>query len=756
MASIRQTHFGAGELSPLLWGRTDLRLYGAGLRVMRNFFPSKQSMAVSRPGTQLVRATKFTTGPHSPVRLVPWVINGTSSYVLEFGEYYIRFHQAGATVLSGGVPLELVTSFTSDEVASITFAQVGDVMTVCHANHRPAELKHLADGSWTFLDTVFAPPEPYQLNLAGDTRLLRPRLFQPTGADNPFTDDSTHRAREWQWRVSMTIQKSDGSRAETTSVLVTNITEGLVTDPAGQEIGSRNITLYEDRPVKVLIDTGSGDVGAASRAQGRVLAYNVYRGRGELFGFVGSTTTFEFVDVGDAPNYAIQPLLGEDPRAVTALDGTTTYDTFSAVAFAQERRILAGSALRPAWLFCSATGNYGDFDAHKVPLASQALVFELASRRREYIRNIIGLKNRLFVFTDSSVWLVGGSQGDPLTPDNIQAQVESEIGANRLLPLVINDAVLHVSARGRSVRALVTDTNDGFPQGVRGEDISEHAAHLFFGGETPVDGVVVTKDIVDWCYAHEPWGLVWAVRADGVLLSLTRSSEMWGWARHDTTGRVIACCAVPEANEDAVYLVVQRANGQYLERMASRVRNDTVEDDAALDCALRYQGAPTQTLTGLWHLEGQEVWCVAKGSPPMGPMTVSAGTVTLPELPAVNNVSLIDGDQVVLFVGLPFTPELETLGVVTTDSRAKQKQVLAVTWEVDQSRGLWAGQDFDHLTEWRQRRVTDGYLPPANSTEVFTMPVNGNWDKHARAVLRQTLPLPVTVVGLTREVDVGG
>jgi len=267
----------------------------------------------------------------------------------------------------------------------------------------------------------------------------------------------------------------------------------------------------------------------------------------------------------------------------------------------------------------------------------------------------------------------------------------------------------------------------------------------------------LANPLVDWCYQEDPFGLVWAVRSDGTLLSLTFSAAdaTWAWGRHDTDGQVLACASIPEVDEDYVYLVVDRpvdgTTRRYIERMASRVTKGGVDDAVCLDGAIRYHGAPTAHIDILSHLEGKSVYATGKGLPVYGPFTVADGAINLPEVPAAN-----DGSSLTLYVGLPFTPEAETLDAVSTESRLKQKSVLRVGFEVDGSRGLYVGQGFSDLVEWRQRQVSDSYGAVGAATELVDVAVNGRWDKAARAALRQTLPLPVTLLGITREFDVGG
>ena len=113
-----------------------------------------------------------------------------------------------------------------------------------------------------------------------------------------------------------------------------------------------------------------------------------------------------------------------------------------------------------------------------------------------------------------------------------------------------------------------------------------------------------------------------------------------------------------------------------------------------------------------------------------------------------------NGSNVTGWVGLRYQPELETLDAVAGDLR--QKSVVKVGIEVSDSKGVYAGQDPSSLTQWTQRTLGAGYGVPSNASEVVEVVVQGRWDRSARVTLRQSLPLPLTVLGINREVDGGG
>lgn len=735
MAVIRQTNFSGGELSPLLWGRTDLAKFAVGLRKCRNFFISKQGAAVSRPGTLYVGTTKDNAG----VRLVPFIYADDQSYVLEFGDQYLRVWNPGGSLaeVSPGVT-EIATPYQLTDLAKLQWAQSGDVLTLCHPSHEPRELSRLGEGSWT-LTTVSFDAQAHG---------LPPTFVRLKEAP---TEDAPHPAREWKWQVTMLWRDAAGRTYETTPFTITYI--GAVTPYSSVP---QRVVVYPDRAVTLLFS----DMGLT---QEKFLGYNVYRGRGNLWGLVGSTddTARTFVDVGREPDYTVAPPQGLNPfKAYDASDTLLRTEKPSTAAFFEERRVFGGTVERPGFLFCSATGDYADFDERLAPMDSQSIVVDLASRKREEVRGLLGL-DRLLVFTNSSVWGFGGTDLSPLTPGNIDAKVLLEVGSACLPPLMVDGTALFVRAKGMGVHGLVYD--QGRAAGV---DLSIVAQHIFAGGDIdPTDLTNIfgsVRTIREWCYAEDPWGLVWAVRSDGVLLSLTYSQtdQTWAWATHDTDGQVISICSIPDGDEDAVWLLVKRTIAGsakfYIERMASRVKRGGGFDEVCVDCAEVRSGSASQTITGLEHLEGKQVYATSIGNPPYGPLTVVNGSITLPEVPP--NQPFEDGDGyplAVVLVGLLFTPELETLDVAQSEVRMKQKTVTSVGFEVDSARGVWVGPDFDNLTEWRQRAVSSSYGTVGAATELVRMATKGAWDANGRAALRQTLPLPVTVLGIAREVDFG-
>lgn len=793
MAYRRQTKFSGGELSPLLWGRTDLEVYGHGLRTMRNFFPSKHGAAVSRPGTTFCGYTKFgTPGAKDGVRLIPFVYGENQSFVLEFGDQYIRFWTNGGQVLNGGPPLEVVTPWSGGVVNSLRFAQSGDVMYITSSSTPAQILTRISNTNWTLGALSYANLYPWFVDVGGASATNPPMVLTTDGLDSAnkatkagtiagtYPEDAGHPAREWQWAVTVLGKDNATGRIfETLPALVTGVIGKDNTD-SGHNIGlitdsdpTNFFPVYPDKPVKLRRVPTTGLLSTVpSYNTWTPLAYLYYRGRGAtptliagtsiyvptggLFGFVGQSSSRDFVDVGDPPDYTKQPPLGTNP-----FPGPAEYPY--AVCFFQQRLALAGTYVRPNIIDLSATGDYYDFDPHVVDVAGESLSFRMDSRKREEVRDLVP-HVKLVALCDTTVRTVAGTQNNPLDFDSIDVRLEEEVGCTQFAGgLIVDNAVIFPRSKGAGVRGLIYDWNK---QGYVGHDLSVNSQHLFVGSGNPKITAANGKpyyhpatsllSILSWTYAKDPWSVVWACLADGSFLSLTfdPANNVAGWARHDTDGAVISVTCVPEGQEDVVYFAVLRnINGNLrvmVERQTSRIVYGTTDDNVSLDCSIKYSAAPALVIAGLGHIEGKSVYVIGTGNVVQGPFTVVGGSITLDDYPVANN-----GTNADLYIGLAYTCDLEVLDLADAEVRMRMKTVLSVGFELDNAKGIKIGQSFKDLEPFRDKTVASGYTPPSNYSQFVRIRSRGQFDYGGRAALRQELPIPVTVLGLTREVEIG-
>ena len=81
--------FNKGEISPLMYARTDIDAVGAvsTAQLMQNIIPTKYGPIRRRSGTRYVAEVKDST---KATRLVPFEFNDTQTYIIELNIYYER------------------------------------------------------------------------------------------------------------------------------------------------------------------------------------------------------------------------------------------------------------------------------------------------------------------------------------------------------------------------------------------------------------------------------------------------------------------------------------------------------------------------------------------------------------------------------------------------------------------------------------------------------------------------------------------
>ena len=94
--------FASGEVSPLLYGRTDLQQYYNGLEIAENCLVRLYGLIMNRPGSEFIAPVKF---PDKDTKAIEFVFNESDAFVIEFGEFYFRFFTLGAAVTETGIAI---------------------------------------------------------------------------------------------------------------------------------------------------------------------------------------------------------------------------------------------------------------------------------------------------------------------------------------------------------------------------------------------------------------------------------------------------------------------------------------------------------------------------------------------------------------------------------------------------------------------------------------------------------------------------
>lgn len=459
-----------------------------------------------------------------------------------------------------------------------------------------------------------------------------------------------------------------------------------------------------------------------------VQRYHIYKRSNGLYGYLGQ------VDANEALSFVddnIDPDLGRSPPI---LDDSLDTDYPAAVAHFEQRRILAGTVASPQQVWGTRSGTESDLAYHIPVQDDDRISFAIASREPAGIKHIVPV-SQLLLLTESGEYRVTPVNSDAITPTSIAVRAQSYIGTTHVAPLIVNTTVLFCAARGGHVRELGFSAEvDSYLTG----DVSIRASHLF-------DGFEITSSAL--CKA--PYPIAWFTSDNGKLLGLTYVPEegVGAWHWHDTDGVIECVSAGPEGSEDRVYVIVRRTlDGQTvrtIERMGSMAAPDALEDAFCVDCGLTYDGAAATTISGLSHLAGEAVSVLADGRVVTGKTVSASGTITLSTAASV------------VHVGLPYTCDLQTLPIavqVEAFSHGRTKNVNRVWLRCTSSGAFDVGPDTSRLRSSDPRGENAGSYMSGQ----IPVPVDGKWTDDGQVWLRQSDPLPVTVVGQVVEVSIGG
>ena len=108
--------FAGGEISPRLYGRSDIAKYQVSAEAIENFLVRPEGGLMRRHGTRFVGETH----DHARVsRMVPFIFSTIQAYMLEFGHNFIRIYKDRAPVTSAS---NSITGITKANPAVLTYS----------------------------------------------------------------------------------------------------------------------------------------------------------------------------------------------------------------------------------------------------------------------------------------------------------------------------------------------------------------------------------------------------------------------------------------------------------------------------------------------------------------------------------------------------------------------------------------------------------------------------------------------------------
>lgn len=794
-ATPLQASTNAGEFGPRMVARTDFVRYPFGCAALENMIPLPQGGATRRPGTRFVAALKDET---KAARLVPFQFSTEQSYMLEVGEGSIRIYMEGARIVAPTVGAAIANGeftagiaswvdqstgggFLAHDAINGRLNLVGATGAIAWARQAVSTssigVRHVirfdvfgvagdaielrigttATGAEILADTVLMAGSHCVsvVPQAGTFHLqFRNRTAKTIKIDSVAILSGTpvEVAAPWQESelagikiaqsadVMYVCHRKHGTRKVTRSGHASwSVTEAAFVDGPWLE---ENIDTTKTLAVSAATGPGvtitaaghapftSDDVGRQIRIRhGSAWGYAI------VTGFVSSQQVLADVRSGFTGTAA------SSMWRLGAWSARTGYP--AALAFFEQRLVFAGTALQPQTLWMSQSADFENMrpdDGGDAVEDDDAIDFTISADQVNAIQWLIPGRH-LVMGTTGGEWLIS-SNGPLVTPSDIEVRRHTAFGSSGLAPRDMQGRLVFVQRAGRKVLEFAYSLDRDTFQAL---DLTLLADHVTLGG------------LVDLAYQQEPDSILWCVRGDGVVPTLTYlpDQNVVGWARQILGGtfegqapRVESVAVIPTPARDELWLICRRdIDGQsrrYIEVLEPQYETGA---DAAravyVDCALRYEGPATATIGGAAHLEGEIVSILADGAI-HPPRTVEGGMVQL------------DTPAQCVVLGLPYRHTYESLkweaGAAAGTAQGQMKRIHGVTLVLLDALNASVGPDGGDLKVVPFRDVKDRMDGPV---PLFTgeryVEFDADYETDSRVVIGGADPLPFTLLAVVPE-----
>lgn len=698
--TIKNT-FTRGIANPLAWARSDIDLYGKVAEDIVNWHVLKEGGLTRRPGTRYRGTTKYAD---KTTRFVGFPFSLSQSYALEFGDLYVRPWLDYGNVLNAGSPVEVVSPYGEDDLPHLSWQRSNDVLYLARASKTvpPKKLKRTSHTSWSFSDIDFIDG-PY-LPINDQANALSTSGTLTTGASLTFT-----------WANTTGLNGGQG-------ILATDVGRSIRCQFGGKWSWGVITARLSSTTATVLVKEGNGFGGAGSESLDL----------GGALSIVVSVITTGTIEQGSANKNKYSSYSWR----LGAFSETTGYPAF--VTYYNGRLFWGRTDANPSAVWYSRS-NYPEImspsDIDGTVTESHGGMLDISGAGElQWLQEA----PRLQIGTPTAIRSVGPSNIDEaFGPRNVSQRLEIAQGTNAVRPAVVGPSSVHAGRAGKTANDLFFDFQ---VNSLVAPEISVTSGHLFKAG------------IKEIAFCQEPDKHLWLLLNDGALVSTTveRYEKVIGMTRHYLQdGTVTSICAVPGSERDDLYMIVTRnidgAEVQYVETLSPLFDPDTMDKTDAffVDCGGLYDGAETNTISGITWLAGEYVDILADGHALPRTQVSEFGVLTLPNSKVAEKIAF----------GKPINAYGRTMRMPTTlqdgSGLGRKCRVVDVTADVYFTLGLVFRSDMGQVDRLKPMYGTDPYISDiALMSGAHRLMIDGSWQSEGNVTFECPYPLPATIRAL--------
>ena len=677
---------------------------------------------------------------------------------------------------------EVPHSYLEAELFDVHYVQSADVMTIVHPNHPPAELRRLGATKWELKTINFGSPLP-----------------PPTGVT-----------------VATYIPSSTSTNSDTYedhNYVITAIGSNLVEESNQSAIG---LKADGSTPTNNIFVTGAKNTITWNAVTGAT-RYRVYKEQGGIFGFIGETDTTTLVDNNILTDFSITPPIHENDFVGTGnYPGAVSYfeqrRVFAGTNNAPQDIWMTKSGTESNMSFglpirdddrieFRVAAREANTIRHIVPLTNLLMLTGSAEWRVTSVnsdaitpssisvkpQSYVGANNAQPVIVNNSL-VYGAARGGHVRELGYNWQANGFITGDlslRAPHLFDNLTILDMALAKAPIPVVWMVSSNGKLLGltyVPEQQLGAWHQHDTDGTFESVACVSEADDDVTYCvikrtingatkrYIERMGTRLFKTQRDNFFVDAGATYDGTNTDTNKTVtisggttyvkGQSVTITtnynlfnAPPSTDDKDDAIVLVDGDTFYRLTILSTTSQTVATAKLDKDLPVNLRNTPITTfevarnvISGINFLEGKKISILADGA--VHPQkTVTSGSITL------------DRAASVVHLGLPYESDLETLPIalqIEAFGQGRVKNLNHVWLRVLESSGIFAGPSVDKLIEAKQRTTEPYGTPPNLKTEDIKIMVTPTWQDNGQIFVRQTDPLPLTIVGLTLEVAVGG
>ena len=551
------TNFCSGEFSPLLLGRCDIETYKNGAQIIENFLIHNAGGLIRRPGTKFVSEVKNSA---QIVRLIDFQFNTQQSYILEMGEYYFRFYTDQGQVQN---TTHTITGASKAATCVITSPnhpfQNGDIVVITDV----VGMTELNGNSYTVANRTINTYQLSGINSTGYAAYVSGGIATRSGPleiatlyeEDELFDVKYAQSADVMYLVHPAHKPMKLQRLSATSWTVTEVE--FICGPFLDD-NITDITLTPSGTTGNITIVASADFFQAGHDE------SLFKIHGEVDSVQGYVKITKVIDAQHVEATVMSTL--SDTAATTdwAEGAWSDFQGFpGSVTFHEQRLIFGGGegTQNPQTVWASVSQSFEDMTAGAED--SDAYIYIIGTEQVNAIRWLSSGHDGLRIGTSGGTFTLSSGAGNtPITPSSVVVQRDTTYGAAKIIPKRIGNFVYFIQRNLKILRELGYDYDTDSQKALDMTILSDH---------------ILGDGIVDMAYQQSPNDILWCVRTDGLMATLTRQIDqrVIAWSRQitgrDPTGVYHATfksvAVVPiEEGDDEVWVIVRRyINGAYVQ-----------------------------------------------------------------------------------------------------------------------------------------------------------------------------------------------